>query len=105
MNSKFYAIKISIIVAVGGFTLGHWILAISGAIPFLREDFQLSASMIGWIVSFLAIGCMAGNLTAGLLSDRFGRKKVLLATALLLSAGGICCAIAPSVTFLILGRI
>ncbi len=105
MNKKSYAIKISIIVAVGGFTLGHWILAISGAIPFLREDFQLSASMIGWVVSFLAIGCMAGNLTAGLLSDRFGRKKVLLATALLLSVGGICCAIAPSVTFLILGRI
>ncbi|UCE99436.1 MAG: sugar porter family MFS transporter [Planctomycetota bacterium] len=105
MNSKSYATKISIIVALGGFALGHWILAISGAIPFLREDFQLSALMVGWVTSSLVVGCMAGFLTAGFLSDRFGRKKVLLATALLLSVGGICCAIAPSFIFLILGRV
>jgi len=105
MNSKFYATKISIIVALGGFALGHWILAISGAIPFLREQFQLSEFLVGWVTSSLVIGCMAGFLSAGFLSDRFGRKKVLVATALLLSVGGICCAIAPSFNFLILGRI
>jgi len=105
MNSKFYATKISIIVALGGFALGHWILAISGAIPFLREQFQLSEFLVGWVTSSLVIGCMAGFLTAGFLSDRFGRKKVLVATALLLSVGGICCAIAPSFNFLILGRV
>jgi len=105
MNRKFYAIKISIIVAIGGFALGHWILAISGAIPSLRDDFQLSEFLVGWVTSSLVVGCMAGFLTAGLLSDHFGRKKVLLATALLLSVGGICCAIAPSFIFLILGRI
>jgi SP family arabinose:H+ symporter-like MFS transporter len=105
MNKKFYAIKISIIVAVGGFALGHWILAISGAIPFLRDDFQLSELMVGWVTSSLVVGCMAGFLTAGVLSDHFGRKKVLLATALLLAVGGICCAIAPSFIFLILGRV
>lgn len=105
MNSKFYATKISIIVALGGFALGHWILAISGAIPFLREHFQLSEFLVGWVTSSLVIGCMAGFLTAGFLSDRFGRKKVLVATALLLSVGGICCAIAPSFNFLILGRV
>jgi len=105
MNRKFYAMKISIIVAVGGFALGHWILAISGAIPFLRDDFQLSELMVGWVTSSLVVGCMAGFLTAGFLSDRFGRKKALLATALLLSVGGICCAIAPSFIFLILGRV
>lgn len=105
MNRKFYAIKISIIIAVGGFALGHWILAISGAIPFLRDDFQLSELMVGWVTSSLVVGCMAGFLTAGFLSDRFGRKKVLVATSLLLSVGGICCAIAPSFNFLILGRV
>jgi len=105
MNRKFYAIKISIIVAVGGFALGHWILAISGAIPFLRDDFQLSELMVGWVTSSLVVGCMAGFLTAGFLSDRYGRKKALLATALLLSVGGICCTLAPSFIFLILGRV
>lgn len=105
MNRKSYATKISIIVALGGFALGHWILAISGAIPFLREHFQLSEFLVGWVTSSLVIGCMAGFLTAGFLSDRFGRKKVLVATALLLSVGGICCAIAPSFNFLILGRV
>ena len=105
MNSKFYATKISIIVALGGFALGHWILAISGAIPFLREQFQLSEFLVGWVTSSLVIGCMAGFLSAGFLSDRFGRKKVLVATAMLLSVGGICCAFAPSFIFLILGRV
>lgn len=105
MSRKFYATKIAVIVAVGGFALGHWILAISGAIPFLREHFHLSEFLVGWVTSSLVIGCMAGFLTAGFLSDRFGRKKVLVATALLLSVGGICCAIAPSFNFLILGRV
>jgi len=105
MGRKFYATKIAIIVALGGFALGHWILAISGAIPFLREHFQLSEFLVGWVTSSLVIGCMAGFLTAGFLSDRFGRKKVLVATAMLLSVGGICCAIAPSFNFLILGRV
>lgn len=105
MSRKFYATKIAIIVAVGGFALGHWILAISGAIPFLREHFHLSEFLVGWVTSSLVIGCMAGFLSAGFLSDRFGRKKVLVATALLLSVGGICCAIAPSFNFLILGRV
>jgi MFS family permease len=105
MSRKFYATKIAIIVALGGFALGHWILAISGAIPFLREHFHLSEFLVGWVTSSLVIGCMAGFLTAGFLSDRFGRKKVLVATALLLSVGGICCAIAPSFNFLILGRV
>jgi SP family arabinose:H+ symporter-like MFS transporter len=105
MNSKSYATKISIIVALGGFALGHWILAISGAIPFLREHFQLSEFLVGWVTSSLVIGCMAGFLSAGLLSDRFGRKKVLVATALLLTVGGILCAFAPSFIFLILGRV
>lgn len=108
MNRKFYATKIAIIIAVGGFTLGHWILAISGAIPFLREHFHQVPNLefwIGLVTASLALGCMAGNLSAGFLSDRFGRKKVLLVTALLLSVGGICCAIAPSVTFLLVSRI
>ncbi len=105
MSRKFYATKIAIIVALGGFALGHWILAISGAIPFLREHFQLSEFLVGWVTSSLVVGCMAGFLSAGFLSDRFGRKKVLLATALLLSVGGILCAFAPSLLFLILGRV
>ena len=105
MDRKFYATKIAIIIAIGGFTLGHWIVAISGAVPFLREHFQMSEFLVGWVVSSLALGCMAGFLTAGFLSDRFGRKKALLVTAFLLSAGGVLCAVADSVIFLFVARI
>ncbi|MHC4068243.1 MAG: sugar porter family MFS transporter [Planctomycetota bacterium] len=105
MNRKFYATKIAIIIAIGGFTLGHWIVAISGAVPFLREHFQLSGILVGWVVSSLALGCMVGFLTAGFLSDHFGRKKSLLVTAFLLSVGGVLCAIAPSIIFLFVARI
>ncbi len=108
MNSKFYAMKISVIVAVGGFALGHWILAISGAIPFLREEFGQVSELefwIGLVTSSLAVGCMAGNLTAGLASDRFGRKKVLIATALLYVVSGLLSAVAPTLSVLTIARI
>ncbi len=105
MKREFYATTVSIIVALGGFALGYDFSVISGAIPFLREHFQLSEFFVGWVTSSLVMGVMFGNLTAGFLSDRFGRKNVLLATAFLFFISGLFCAIAPSLNFLIMARI
>jgi len=105
MTKGIYTTTISIIVALGGFALGYDFSVISGAIPFLREHFRLSEFFVGWVTSSLVMGVMFGNLTAGFLSDRFGRKSVLLATAFLFFISGIFCAIAPSLNFLIMARI
>jgi MFS transporter, SP family, arabinose:H+ symporter len=78
---------VALTVAIGGFLLGFDASVISGVAPFIREYFALTGSRgdleLGWAVSSLGWGAMAGNAVAGPLSDRFGRRRVLLGTALL----------------------
>jgi SP family arabinose:H+ symporter-like MFS transporter len=78
---------VALTVAIGGFLLGFDANVISGVVPFIRDYFALNGSggdlKLGWAVSSLGWGAMAGNAFAGALSDRFGRKRVLLGTALL----------------------
>lgn len=76
-----YVYQYTIVAAVGGFLFGYDTAVISGAIGFIEKKFQLSAAMTGWAASCALIGCMLGALFAGWLSDRFGRKKVLLLAA------------------------
>ena len=58
---------------------------ISGAVPFIQKYFSLSGDrghfLLGLAVSCLGWGVLGGTAVAGFFSDRFGRKKVLLATA------------------------
>ena len=102
-----YSIVISLIVAIGGFLLGFDSSVISGATPFYKRVFELpeGSLLIGLSVSSIIAGAVIGNLFAGLLADRFGRKKVLLVTALLFGFCAVGCALATSVAFFIVARI
>jgi SP family arabinose:H+ symporter-like MFS transporter len=93
------------VAAFGGLLFGFDTAIISGALPFLIEKFQLNAVMQGWVVSSILLGCGAGALLAGRLSNPFGRKKLLIACALFFAASGIGTAFADSVYFLIAFRI
>ncbi|MFO8021700.1 MAG: sugar porter family MFS transporter [Perlabentimonas sp.] len=85
MNKKTYTIFISVVVALGGFLLGFDSAVISGATPFYRATFGLNSGsmLIGFSVSSLILGAIMGNIIAGRLSDRFGRRRILMFTALL----------------------
>lgn len=85
MNRKSYTIFVSLVVALGGFLLGFDSAVISGATPFYRETFGLNSGsmLIGFSVSSLILGAILGNIVAGRLADRFGRRKILLITATL----------------------
>src|SRR6476660_9873594 len=79
-----YVWLISIVAAMGGLLFGWDWVVIGGAKPFFQRYFQLtSEAQIGWANSCALIGCLAGALVAGALSDRFGRKRLLIAAALL----------------------
>jgi SP family arabinose:H+ symporter-like MFS transporter len=71
------------VAALGGLLFGFDTAVISGAIDQVQALFSLSAWMKGWIVSSALIGCLIGSAIAGTLSDRFGRKKILLLSAVL----------------------
>lgn len=81
-NSLKYVYQYTVVAAVGGLLFGYDTAVISGAIGFIQKQYELSAAMTGWAASCALIGCMLGAMLAGWLSDAFGRKKVLLLSAL-----------------------
>ena len=79
-----YVWAISSVGALGGLLFGYDWVVIGGAKPFYEKYFQLiSESSIGWANSCALIGCLLGSVVSGSISDRFGRKKLLILAALL----------------------
>ena len=102
-NSKSgtYLTGLAFIAALGGFLFGYDTAVISGTLSFVRRQFILSPGQEGWYVSSALIGCVISVLWAGWLSDKYGRKKVLLLTAVLFSTSAIGCALAPGFSQLV----
>ena len=90
--------------ALGGLLFGYDTGVISGAELFFKNGFTLSIFALEVIVSGVLAGAAVGALVGGRLADLFGRRKLLLATAIIFAIGAILCAVANSVTALIVGR-
>ncbi|MFW6224413.1 MAG: sugar porter family MFS transporter, partial [Bacteroidota bacterium] len=107
MNKKMYTVLISLIVALGGFLLGFDSAVISGATPFYRDTFGLNSGsfLIGFSVSSLILGAIVGNIIAGKLSDRYGRRKILMVTAMLFTISAIFSALANHIGVFLVARI
>lgn len=83
--------------AFGGILFGYDIGVMTGALPFLENVWHLqhSAGAIGWITSAVMFGAIFGGALAGQLSDRLGRRKTILISALVFVVGSILSGIAP----------
>lgn len=81
----------------GGILFGYDIGVMTGALPFLQQDWGLqgNAGIIGWITSAVMFGAIFGGALAGQLSDRLGRRKMILISALIFVVGSILSGIAP----------
>lgn len=95
----------ALMAALGGLLSGYDTGVISGALLFINQTWDLSVSQQGFLVSSVLIGALTGALTTGIFTDMFGRKKIIIATAIMFFVGSILCAFAPSVDFLIASRI
>lgn len=100
-----YIIFVSIAAAFGGVLYGYDSAVISGAIGPLTSYFRLSTLIEGLVVSSILIGGTIGVGFAGVISDRFGRKRVLSASALIFLVSAILQSTAPTVLVLIAARI
>ena len=91
--------------ALGGMLFGYDIGVISGAILFIKKAFSLSQGMEEIVVSSVLAGSLLGALAGGMLADRLGRRKLLIATSIIFGLGAIGAALAPGMGWLITARI
>ena len=95
---------IAAVAALGGLLFGYDTGVISGALLFIRTVMSLSASMQGIVVAIALAGAALGAAAAGRLSDRGGRRTVILGAAALFVVGAVISAVAQGVVILLIGR-
>ena len=78
-----YVLFLAATAAIGGLLFGFDIAIISGAGPFLIRHFGLSDLGLGLAFSSLLFGCVIGSAVAGRITDRYGRRRILLWVAVL----------------------
>ena len=93
------------IAATGGLLFGFDIGVISGAIPYLQSKFELDNSWIEIITTSGLLGAVIGAMFCGRISDLVGRKKVILASALVFAIGAIWSGSASSPLNLVFARL
>jgi len=104
--SSLYLWLAAISGALGGLLFGYDWVVIGGAKPFYEVFFGLhSPSLQGWAMSCALIGCLFGAMTAGALSDRFGRKRLLTLSALVFAASSLGTALAGQFLVFVAWRI
>lgn len=92
--------------ALGGLLFGYDWVVIGGAKPFYEEYFHLTTeAMKSWAMSCALVGCLGGAVLSGVLSDRFGRKRLLLLSAFIFALSSLGTAMAGSPEMFILNRI
>lgn len=96
--------KFSLIAALGGFLFGFETAVISGAEQIIQKLWQLDAFWHGLTVSISLIGTIVGAIVAGRFSERYGRKPVLSAIALLYLLSAIGCGASPFWSLFLLFR-
>lgn len=96
---------VAIIASLGGLLSGYDTGVISGALLFINESWNLADTTQGLLVSSVLIGAVIGAATNGVLADIFGRKKIIMATAVIFIVGSVLCAFAPNIYVLIASRI
>ncbi len=96
---------ICLVAALGGLLFGYDTAVIAGAIGFLQEHFQLDAAMKGWAASSALLGCVIGVSFAGVVSDRFGRRPVLVVAGVLFLVSAIGTAVPDSFSVFVVFRV
>lgn len=91
--------------ALGGLLFGYDTGVISGAILFIQKQLHLGSWQQGWVVSAVLLGAVLGAAIIGPSSDKYGRRKLLLLSAIIFFVGAIGSAFSPEFWTLIVSRI
>jgi len=101
-----YLFAISLVSAMGGLLFGYDWVVIGGAKPFYERFFDIttSANLQAWAMSCALIGCIAGAVISGVVSDKYGRKKPLLLSAFLFTVASVGTGLASGYTVFVIFR-
>ncbi len=105
MHIRPNVLLIAIIAATGGLLFGFDTGVISGALPFLKDNWALNDRSVALLTTGVLFGAVIGALFSGRLADRLGRKKMIIVNALIFAVGAVGCGYAPSIGTLIAMRV
>lgn len=100
-----YMLFLAVTAAVGGLLFGYDTAVISGTVELVTARFGLDSLQQGWYVGCALAGLIAGVLCAGVLSDRLGRRRTMLVSAVLFTVSAVGCALCVDFTQLVVYRI
>lgn len=98
-------VLVAIMASLGGLLSGFDMGVISGALLYINQTWELSPLAQGWLVSSAIVGSVIGAAANGILADIYGRKKIIIATAIIFIIGSIMCGYAATANWLIFSRI
>ena len=99
-----YVLAITLVAAIGGLIFGFDTAVVAGATRYMKEQFSLNSLQEGWAVSVVLIGCMFGAGLAGPISDRIGRRRFMLVSAVLFFVSAVGCALPRTITAFVIFR-
>ena len=105
MSNNKYLYWITFVAINGGLLFGLNMAGISGAVDMIKGQFSLTDSGLGTVAALLTFGCLIGALFTGTFTEKFGRKKVMITTAVLYIISALGCALAESATMLTIFRV
>jgi sugar porter (SP) family MFS transporter len=99
-----YVISVTLVAAIGGLIFGFDTAIVAGATRYMKEQFSLNSLQEGWAVAVVLVGCMFGAGLAGPISDRIGRRRFMLVSAVLFLVSAIGCALPRTITEFVVFR-
>ena len=105
MSNNKYLYWITFVAINGGLLFGLNMAGISGAVEMIKGEFSLTDSGLGTVAALLTFGCLIGALFTGNFTEKYGRKKVMLFTAIVYIISAFGCALADSATVLTVLRV
>jgi sugar porter (SP) family MFS transporter len=105
MKKNRYLYWTTFVAINGGLLFGLNMAGISGAVDMIKGEFSLTDSGLGTVAALLTLGCLIGALFTGNFTEKFGRRKVMITTAVIYIISALGCAFAESATMLTVFRV